>query len=268
MSSHSSKDFSRRKFFKASGAALGIAGLAGLSFPSEARAAIWSAAKHVLIEKNDLVLFQGDSITDAGRNREKAAMPNNQTAMGTGYASLAAAEMLVDRPKDGLKFYNRGVSGNKVYQLAERWDTDCLDLKPNVLSILIGVNDFWHTIDPRQNYKGTVEVYEKDYVALLKRTVKALPKVRLIIGEPFAIRNSTGSRWAVDDKWFPEFDQYRAAAARVAKLFRAVFIPFQSVFDEALKFGPPEFWTRDGVHPKDGGGTAIMAHAWLKGIKG
>ena len=118
--------------------------------------------------------------------------------------------LLLDRPKEGLKIYNRGVSGNKVFQLAERWDADCLDLKPNVLSILIGVNDFWHTIDPRQNYKGTVEVYEKDYIALLKRTLKALPKVRLIIGEPFTVRNG-GTRWAVDDKWFPEFDQYRAA---------------------------------------------------------
>jgi lysophospholipase L1-like esterase len=187
-------------------------------------------------------------------------------AMGAGYASLIAAELLVDRPADGLKIYNRGVSGNKVFQLAERWQADCLDLKPNILSILIGVNDFWHTVDPSQNYHGTVEIYEKDFVALLERTLKALPKVKLIIGEPFAIKNASG-RWAVTDKWFPEFDKYRAAAARTAKNFHAIFVPFQAMFDEAAALGPPEISTRDGEHPREGGGTALMAHAWMKAIR-
>jgi lysophospholipase L1-like esterase len=135
-------------------------------------------------------------------------------------------------------------------------------LKPNVLSILIGVNDFWHTLDPKLNYKGTVEIYEKDYHALLERTLKALPKVKLVVCEPFVQKCG-----AVKENWFPEFDNYRAAAKRVAKNFHATFIPFQAMFDEATKYAPPEHWARDGVHPSTAG-ASLMAHNWLKAVKG
>ena len=100
-----------------------------------------------------MVLFQGDSITDAGREKEKQ-LPNSAWSFGNGYAMLAAANMLNSMPEKELVIYNRGISGNKVYQLAERWDADCLDLKPAVLSILIGVNDYWHTRNG--SYNGTV----------------------------------------------------------------------------------------------------------------
>src|SRR4051794_13561955 len=96
----------RRKFLKISGTTLGAAGLAGFS-PDSANAA---EAGRKLIGKNAVVLFQGDSITDAGRSREKAGLANDQAAMGSGYAWLGGAELLVDRPKDGLKVYNRGIS--------------------------------------------------------------------------------------------------------------------------------------------------------------
>lgn len=205
-------------------------------------------------------MFQGDSITDAGRSREKAGVPNEQPGLGGGYAWLAAAELLVDRPQAGLKIYNRGISGNKVFQLAERWDADCLALNPNVLSILIGVNDFWHTLDGK--YQGTVQVYERDFLALLERTRKALPKVKLVICEPFVLRCG-----AVNERWFPEFDKYREAARRVAASFRCTFIPFQTMFDEAVKYAPPAEWANDGVHPS-GSGASLMAHHWLRAVAG
>ena len=112
------------------------------------------------IKPGDTILFQGDSITDAGRKRDDSAA-NSDVAMGRGYAWLAAAQLLIEKPDAGLKIFNRGISGNKVYQLAERWQADCLDLKPNVLSILIGVNDFWHK--KKHNYDGTLEKYEGDF---------------------------------------------------------------------------------------------------------
>lgn len=163
--------------------------------------------------------------------------------------------MLAQRADPGLKIYNRGISGNKVFQLAERWDVDCIALKPNVLSILIGVNDLWHTLDGK--YQGTVEIYERDYRALIARTQQALPGVELVICEPFVLRCG-----AVNDKWFPAFDGYRAAARRVATDFHAIFVPFQAMFDKAAQAAPPAYWAADGVHPTIAG-AGLMARTWL-----
>lgn len=240
---------------------LGAAGLASLATASPIQAAgMFKGRSRGWVAANDVILFQGDSITDAGWNRDQGATPNKQAALGSGYAWLAAAELLTDRPNDGLKIFNRGISGHKVFQLAERWQRDCLDLKPDVLSILIGVNDIWHTLGG--NYKGTVAIYERDYHALVERTRKALPKVKLVICEPFVLKCG-----AVDDKWFPEFNEYRAAAKRVAQRAHATFVPFQSMFDTAVQFAPPDHWAKDGVHPSPAG-AALMAHAWLKAVAG
>ena len=249
----------RRNFLKDCGLALAGAsclGAGGCSRPG--RNASDSTGPTALIKDNAVVLFQGDSITDAGRSRGKAGLANNQAALGGGYAWLAAAELLTDRPTDGLQIYNRGISGHKVFQLAGRWQRDCLDIKPDALSILIGVNDIWHTLEGL--YKGTVEIYERDYRALLAKTRKALPNVTVVVCEPFVLRCG-----AVDEKWFPEFDGYRAAARAVARDYNAVFVPFQSMFNEAVKLAPPEHWAGDGVHPT-GAGAALMAHHWLKAV--
>ena len=159
-----------------------------------------------------------------------------------------------------LKVYNKGISGNKVYQLAERWDADCLDLKPNVLSILVGVNDFWHTLV--NNYKGTLQTYQTDYKALLDRTKQKLPDVKLIIGELYAV---SGIK-AVDEKWYPVFNDYRKAAREIAVSYGAELIPYQTVFDKAQKTAPGVYWTIDGVHPSLAG-ARLMAEAWMQTIK-
>ena len=226
------------------------------------------------------MLFQGDSITDAGRNRESAAEANQQAALGNGYAWLAAVELLLQAQPGptatasttttttttttattttelppNLRVFNRGISGHKVFQLANRWQQDCIDLQPDVLSILIGVNDIWHSLGG--NYDGTVEIYERDYDALLARTRKELPTTRIVVCEPFVLRCG-----AVNDKWFPQFDEYRAAARRVADKHHATFVAFQSMFDQAIRYAPPEHWAKDGVHPSRDG-AALMAHTWL-----
>jgi lysophospholipase L1-like esterase len=255
------KTLPRRRFITNSALGLGIASAGLLKATSTAAAAeLWPAARRNLIRPHDVLLFQGDSITDAGRSRQTAAQPNDQTALGSGYAWLAAAPLLVDRPSAGLKIFNRGISGHKVFQLAERWQADCLDLKPDVLSILIGVNDIWHKLDGK--YEGTLEIYERDYRALLERTRKALPKVKVVVCEPFVLRCG-----AVNEKWFPEFDHYRAAARRVAQTYAAAFVPFQTMFDEAIKYAPPEHWAKDGVHPS-APGASLMAQTWLGIISG
>jgi lysophospholipase L1-like esterase len=246
----------RRNFIKK--AALG--GLIAASIPEILSAAMLPMAmKKNSLSKNYTILFQGDSITDSDRNRMDTSI-NSAKALGSGYAMLAGAKLLEKYASYDLKVYNKGVSGNKVYQLAERWDADCISLEPDILSILIGVNDLWHKING--NYNGTVEIYRNDYIALLQRTKKALPNVKLIICEPFAVPGEN----AVSNKWYPEFFGYQEAARAVATQFEATFIPYQKIYDEAQKLAPGVYWTNDGVHPTLAG-AQLMAKAWLEAIK-
>ena len=235
-----------------------IAGVSA-SIPSASFAKEFTPPSGIKLEKGMTILFQGDSITDARRQNRQKPNVNEQASMGNGYASMAAAALLTSRPELNLSIYNRGISGNKVHQLAARWQKECLDYKPDVLSILIGVNDIWHGLNGR--YDGTVETYENDYRSLLQNSRKALPNVKLVICEPFVLRCG-----AVNDKWFPEFDHYRTAARKVADEHSAVFVPFQSMFDQALQFAPASHWAGDGVHPSSHG-DALMADFWLQAVR-
>lgn len=249
--------FSRRNFIRSTA----IGTLASLSVPQIVSAAASSAkGKKISLDKDDVILFQGDSITDWGRDKNNST-PNDFGALGSGYVLQAATRLLSDYPEKNLHIYNKGISGNKVFQLAERWDEDCLALKPNVISILVGVNDFWHTLT--YGYTGTVEVYRNDFKKLLDRTRQTLPNVKLIIGEPFAVKGVK----AVDDKWYPIFDSYRQAAREIAGQFDAAFIPYQAIFDKAVEKAPASYWTFDGVHPSLAG-AGLMAHSWLVTVKG
>src|SRR5881398_3713372 len=223
----------RRDFVSAT-AALAASSVAPVSFRRPARA------------DGLVVLFQGDSITDAGRDRQ-VSEPNLALGLGSGYPLLITAAALASHPDRALRFYNRGVSGDKVPDLASRWATDTLALQPDVLSILVGVNDFWHKLS--KGYSGTVQQYEDQYVSLLDETRRALPRVRLLVLEPFVLRCG-----AVDERWFPEFDERRSAARRVAQ---------HAVFDELAKKGAPQYWAADGVHPTPAG-HAVIAEQWRR----
>ena len=256
------KFLDRRNFLK--NALIGTAGISALPVVLSAHEVDLASPSPKInvnfLKNSNVILFQGDSITDAGRNRE-VKDPNNQGALGGGYAFLTAAELLNEFPQKNLQIYSRGISGNKVFQLAERWQADSIDLKPSVLSILIGVNDYWHKHNG--NYDGTVEIYERDLRALLKRTKEALPDTKLVICEPFAVLGCK----AVDGTWFPEFDRYRAAARKLAGEFNTIFIPYHDIFAKATKVAPPTYWTADGVHPSIAGGK-LMAQAWMKYVFG
>ncbi len=207
-----------------------------------------------------VILFQGDSITDAGREKVKE-LPNNGSSFGGGYAFIAASEILDRFAGHKLLVYNRGISGNKVYQLAERWQKDCLELKPGLLSILIGINDYWHMRNG--NYDGTLAVYEADYRKLLRSACEKLPGVQLVVCQPFALPGTT----AVDESWVEPVRGYQEAAFRLSREFNAFWVPFQEIFDEALKRMPATWWAADGVHPTLAG-AHLMAAAWLKVVFG
>jgi lysophospholipase L1-like esterase len=240
-----------------------IGAVAAVSIPSIVSSALANApiGKKIGIEAGDVILFQGDSITDSGRGNRNAIVPNNTGALGNGYAFMAASQLLLNNPGKDLKIYNKGVSGNKVYQMADRWDADTLAIKPNILSIHIGVNDYWHTLNG--SYKGTIDNYIADYKKLLDRTKEALPNIKLVICEPFGVLDVK----SVTKDWYPTFDLFKKAARDIASQYNAPFVPYQAAFDKAVTQVPPAYWTGDGVHPSIAG-AALMAETWLKAVKG
>jgi lysophospholipase L1-like esterase len=204
-----------------------------------------------------VILFQGDSITDAGRDRRNTD-PNSAPALGGGYPLIAASHVLRAHPDGAFRVFNRGVSGDKVPALQARWDADTISLKPDIVSILVGVNDFWHRL--LNGYTGTVADFETQYDGLLRTTREALPNARFVVLEPFVL--VTG---AVDAKWFPEFDERRAVVARVARRAGATFVPLQTLFTQLAKSAPPSYWLADGVHPTIAGHAAI-ADRWREAV--
>ncbi|MDR1098292.1 MAG: SGNH/GDSL hydrolase family protein [Tannerella sp.] len=247
----------RRNFLKkATFAGVGMAAIPGI-----ARAAVSRQqsvhAKKITLKNDPVILFQGDSITDCGRKRDSITC-NNTDQLGLGYALFTATSILNRQAGRQPKVYNRGISGNKVFQLRERWEVDTLSFMPDVLSILIGVNDYWHTLNG--GYKGTVEVYENDLRNLLKYTREKLPGIQLVLCEPFALAGGSAIN---EGAWFPMFDAYRKSLKKLSGEFDAVFVPFQSAFDEALKIAPAPYWSADGVHP-DLPGRQLMAEVWME----
>jgi len=204
--------------------------------------------------QNSTILFQGDSITDC--RREKAdlelAVP---TALGSGYAAMAAGHLLADHPDWNLRILNRGISGNRITDLYSRILIDTINLQPNLLSVLIGVNDTWHTFK-RQN-GVSVPKFETVYRMFLDEVREANPDIALVLCHPFSVPcGEVGPGWA------EELLERRQVIDRLAEESGAVVVPFQAMFDEALNEAPPEYWAPDGVHPSSAGHTR-MARLWL-----
>ena len=197
---------------------------------------------------NARILFQGDSITDG--NRGRSADPNH--ILGHGYAFIVAAKYGAAYPERNLTFMNRGISGNTVLDLQGRWKTDTLDLKPDVLSVLIGINDSGKNI-PLAQYE---EVYDK----LLADTRAALPNVKFVLCEPFYLPKE-GHR--AGDAHDEDVRQRQAIVAKLAAKHGAALVRLQRVFDEACKRAPAEYWVWDGIHPTYSG-HQLFADEWVK----
>jgi len=213
----------------------------------------------MLFKPNNTVLFQGDSITDANRSRW-TTQANALKAMGNGYAALCAEALLKKHSDKNLAVYNRGISGNKVYQLTERWQKDCLSLQPSLLSILIGVNDYWHMVDGK--YNGTLQIYETDLDQLVAGTKRALPDSTIVLCEPFILPCGV-----VTDQWLHEFPAYQQAAKRIAQHHQTVWVPFQDLFNHQIAEGmKPHDLASDGVHPTELG-HKLMSETWLEVVE-
>lgn len=209
------------------------------------------------LKPNDVILFQGDSITHAHRLADEG---NDLFQMGAGYAGMCAARLKADRPQDNLTAINRGECGHTSRDLLDRWSADCLDLQPSVLSLLIGIND------SNAHVKGTrpahaPDDFRRDVTELITSTLDALPETRLILLEPFAL--AIGS---VDDA---QVDDVRARAAITRDLsdrFDAHLIPLQEHFDRLAARDGAAYWVYDGIHPTAAGHRLIADH-WLNAIR-
>ena len=210
------------------------------------------------------ILFQGDSITDAYRNREA---PDALNAMGIGYPQLIKARLGMDYPGQ-FDFQNRGVSGDRVVDVYARIKCDLINLAPDYLSILIGVNDVWHELGSRHNGVDA-EKFEMIYDLLLSEVRQSLPQVKLMVLEPFVLQGGATvdpedpQRWEVFSREVP---MRAAAARRVAEKHGAVFVPLQEKLDALCDQAPASYWLADGVHPTPMGHEAITRE-WIKAFR-
>jgi len=210
-----------------------------------------------MFKKNARILFQGDSITHGGRSNDEDKNHN----MGHGYPQMLAGRLGLDFPNKNYTFFNRGISGNRSVDLYARLKEDTLNLKPDVLSLLIGVNDILLEIN---SHSGTsLEKYEKIYNLIIEETKLELPAIELILCEPFSLPiGNVKLNWQA---WKEELHKRQQIVRRLAELNNAVFVPLQIEFDLACKKADPEYWLWDGVHPT-AAGHELITRAWLKSI--
>ena len=227
--------------------------LAALTLSTGLAKAASDAMDMPMFPKDARILFQGDSITDG--NRGRSADPNH--ILGHGYAFIIAARYGAALADRNLTFMNRGVSGNTVPDLKVRWQKDTLDLKPDVLSILIGVND--------QGRNLPLEQFESEYDQLLADARGANPDIRLVLCEPFGL--PVGKKKENWEAWNDGLHQRQAIVAKLAAKYHAALVRFQHVFDEAVQRAPAEYWIWDGVHPTYSG-HQLMADEWVKTVQG
>ena len=203
------------------------------------------------------IVFQGDSITDVGRDRD-LTLPAN-LGMGSGYPFLTMTQLRLTEPEKDWQVFNRGISGNRIVDLYARWKREALNLKPDILSILIGVNDTWH----ESAFQNGVEVprYARIYRELLEWTKSTLPSIKFVLLEPYVLEFG-----AVGDDWLAEIDARRKVVRKLAKDFDAILIPTQDILNKAAKRVSKEYWLADGVHPLLAG-HQLIADAWLKAVK-
>ncbi len=196
-----------------------------------------------LFQENSIVLFQGDSITDCGRSRDDA------DDLGDGYVNLIA-EILSDRYSQyNIKFLNRGISGDRTRDLLLRWDMDCINVRPDILSILIGVNDTLSTSSWQ---------FEDEYRMLLKRAKEVL-NTKIILCGPFLLLEG-------DNVYRNDLNPKIEIVHKLSEEFSALLLPLDKIFRESCSLHPPEYWAPDGVHPTPAGHT-LIAKSWIEYVE-
>lgn len=208
--------------------------------------------KMIHIENNATILFQGDSVTDCGRDY------SNKGSLGSGYAFLAAAEIGRKYPEKNINFINRGVNGNRVIDLNRRWEEDCLQLNPTWVSIYIGINDVWRRYG--DNDPTSVEQFYEGYRKLIERTNEHTD-AKFILVEPFCLPVPEDRK-----TWREDLDPKIQAIRELAREFKTLYVPLDGLFASASTQIDPAYWAEDGVHPTPAG-HSLITKAWLEAVQ-
>mgnify|MGYP001127662806 CR=1 FL=1 len=198
----------------------------------------------LILGPNQMIVFIGDSITNAGRC-EAAYKP-----LGYGYVHFVANWLLAKYPECNLNSINNGIGGNTIRDLDGRWEKDCLAYKPDILSVLIGINDVWRQYADRLDEAVFLDEYELTYKRLLLQ-VKEKNDCQLVLMEPFMF---------CDDQENPMYNSLKEfidTVDNLAKQFDAVLVPMQELINKKIKQVPPYKWSDDMFHPY------LWAHAWI-----
>lgn len=245
-------DSSRRAFIK-------LASLACLAFTGLSTSGANTKSKPEKPQNKNLrFLFQGDSITDGNRGRNDD--PNH--ILGHGYCFAVSSRIGADFPESGFQFINRGISGNMVGDLEKRWQTDTLDLRPDVLSLLVGINDVNTVINSKED-ASNIKAFEAVYRKLLSLCLEQNPDLLIVLGLPFFF----ASGWRKDQfvKWNPLTLERAAIVKRIAVDFDAILVDYPKLFEDAQQRAPIDYWIWDGVHPTVFG-HELMAREWIKQV--
>ncbi len=203
------------------------------------------------------ILFQGDSITDGGRGRTE----DSNHILGHSYPYIIASKLGNQFAEDQPLFINRGISGDRVSDLYARWNEDAISLAPDLLSILIGVNDAWRIMNGLPS--GATDRFERAYRHLLEETKEVLPNTKLVLCEPFILNTgATEEKWS---EWERKLSGYSRIVQALCEEFDAVFVPLQSAFDAASQRADAKYWLWDGVHPT-AAGHDLIAEQWLAAV--
>ncbi len=215
------------------------------------------------------ILFYGDSITDAGRYKDSDDMTGLTGLAGLGYGYVRSlAEKLIGACPNKHEVINRGISGNRIVDLYSRIKRDCWNHDPDLISILIGVNDVWHELGGGRN-GVELDRFEKVYRMLIEDTKKRLPNVKMMLLEPFVLEGAaTRSHEQEPDRYqrFLSVYDYAKVVKKLAEEYGLVFVPLQEKFNEGAKKNGVEYYLSDGVHPWFGGAT-LIAEEWYKAFE-
>ena len=204
---------------------------------------------------NQTLLFIGDSITDCGRDRPVGQRWNS---LGEGYVSFVDSMLGAAMPETHVRVLNTGISGNRVTDLEARWKSDVLDLEPNWLSLMIGINDVWRQFDAESGAEQVgPEQYELVYRSVLAKTRPQLDG--LVLMTPYFLETNR------EDPMRVKMDAYGAITKKLAADFDAISVDTQAAFDHYLAHQPTQSLCADRVHP-NGVGHMILARAFLSAV--